>query len=173
MKESITGLLKIIDSLSEWSGKIVSWILLIMIVVISYDTAARYLFNAPTIWAFDLSCMLFGTYFMIGTVWTLKKEEHVRIDLIYGKLSRRQKAILDAVFDVVLFFPYVIACFIYSAKYAANSWAILERSWQSVWYPPLYPFKTVIPIAFLLLTLQGMAHFIRNISVIIEKPTSP
>lgn len=166
MRKDIEKLLRFIDLSSEWSGKAVAFLLIILITITAFDTILRYLFNAPTIWAFDLSCMIFGPYFMIGAAWVLKNNEHVKIDFIYRKMSRRDQVILDIFFDLVIFFPFVILSIIYSIKYAALSWSIMEKSWQSVWYPPLYPFKTAIPLAFLLLLLQGIAEFIRNIFVI-------
>lgn len=152
-----------IDRLSEISGKTAAWLLIIVIVVMIYETIARYFFNSPTIWAYDLTCMLFGTYFMVGAASVSKEKQHVKVDIFYGMMSPKGKAILDIFFDVIIFFPFIIILFIYSAKYAALSWAINEKSWQSVWYPPLYPFKTMMPLAFLLLGLQGLADFARNI----------
>ena len=152
-----------IDRLSELSGKAVAWLLIILIVVMSYETIVRYFFNSPTIWAYDLTCMLFGTYFMVGAAYVSKEKQHVKVDIFYGMMSPRGKAILDIFFDVIILFPLITILFIYSTKYAASSWAIKEKSWQSVWYPPLYPFKTVMPLAFLLLGLQGIADFARNI----------
>jgi len=155
-----------IDRLSIKTGKAVSWIVPLLVLELVYDTGARYLFNSPTIWSYDISYMLYGTLFMLGAAWTLQQEQHVRIDLILAKLSPRARAAVDLVGYVVFFFPAVGALVGYGASFSLDSWMILERSGQSMWQPPIYIFKTVIPLAGLLLFLQGLARFCRCLRVL-------
>ncbi len=128
-----------------------------------YDTGARYLFNAPTIWSYDISSMLYGTLFMLGAAWTLQREEHVRIDLVADRLPPRGRAAVDVAGYVLFFFPAVGALTAYGASFALDSWMILERSGQSMWQPPIYIFKSVLPLAALLLLLQGLSRFCRSL----------
>ena len=150
-----------IDRISILTGKAVSWIVPVLVLELVYDTAARYLFNAPTIWSYDISYMLYGTLFMLGAAWTLQRNEHVRIDLVADRLSPRGKAIVDIVGYLLFFFPAVGALVAYGASFSLESWMILERSGESMWQPPIYIFKTVLPVAGLLLLLQGLASFCR------------
>ncbi|MCF8085697.1 MAG: TRAP transporter small permease subunit [Desulfohalobiaceae bacterium] len=155
-----------IDRLSIGTGKAVSWIVPVLVLELVYDTAARYLFNAPTIWSYDMSYMLYGTLFMLGAAWTLQQEEHVRIDIVSGNLSPRTRAAVDVLGYLVFFFPAVGALVGYGASFALESWMILERSGQSMWQPPIYIFKTVLPLAGLLLLLQGLARFCRSLRLL-------
>ena len=161
-----------IDGISIITGKAVSWIVPLLVLELVYDTSARYLFNAPTIWSYDISYMLYGTLFMLGAAWTLQREEHVRIDLFINKLSPRGRATLDLVGYLVFYFPAVGALVAYGASFSLQSWTILERSGQSMWQPPIYPFKTVLPLAALFLLLQGLANFCRCLRVL-RKGASP
>jgi TRAP-type mannitol/chloroaromatic compound transport system permease small subunit len=155
-----------IDRLSIGTGKAASWIVPVLVLELVYDTAARYLFNAPTIWSYDISYMLYGTLFMLGAAWTLQQEEHVRIDILSGRLSPRTRATVDVLGYLLFFFPAVGALFAYGASFALESWTILERSGQSMWQPPIYIFKTVLPLAALLLFLQGLSHFCRSLRLL-------
>jgi len=163
------SLLKHVDRLSEWMGKISALFVVILIGVVTYDTLMRYFFNAPTGWSFDITYMLYGAAFMGGGAWTLLRDEHVRVDFIYGKISPRSKAIIDVIGYVVFFFPSMAAIFYFGALSAIRSWEILERSGMSVWNPPIYPLKTVLPVTILVLILQGIAQFARCIITIKEK----
>jgi len=139
-----------VDRLSRWSGMAVAWLMLPLIFELVYDAVARYLFNAPTVWSFDLSYML------------------IRIEVFYIKFSERGKAIADVIGYLIFFFPAIGALFYFGIFYAAESWETLERSMSSYWSPPIYPFKTIIPLAAFLLLLQGIAKFINALAMIIK-----
>lgn len=154
---------KIIDSLSDWVGIFVAWLIIPLVGALVFEVAARYIFNAPTIWAYDMSYLLCGTLFIMGVAYTLRHKGHVRVDIFFEKLSPRGKSILDTCMYLLVFFPLVIVFFWWGIDYARESWRIQETAWLSSWRPPLYHFKTIIPIAALLMILQGMAEFIRQI----------
>jgi TRAP-type mannitol/chloroaromatic compound transport system permease small subunit len=159
--------MNLIDRISTWVGKAVAWLVPILILELVYDTAARYLFNAPTSWSFDISYMLYGVIFMGGAAMTLQQDKHVRIEVIYGQLSARARAVIDAICYLIFFFPAVGVIVYYGALFAAKSWSLLETSDQSMWQPPIYPFKTVLPVAGALLFLQGLAEFARCVRTIV------
>jgi TRAP-type mannitol/chloroaromatic compound transport system permease small subunit len=159
----------VIDRINEWTAKAAAWLIPLLILELVYDTAARYVFNAPTEWSYDVSYMLYGVIFMLGAAYTLHIDRHVRIETIYAKLSPRAKALIDAVGYVIFFFPVMIALIYYGGMFALKSWKLLEAGGDSMWQPPIYPFKTVLPVAALLLTLQGLAEFIRCIAVVTGK----
>ncbi len=156
----------IIDQISTWTGKAVAWLIPVLIVELVYDTIARYIFNAPTEWSYDISYMLYGTIFMLGSAYTLLIEEHVRIEIIYGKVSPKSKAIIDAICYILFFFPSIGALLYFGGKFALRSWQMLEASGVSMWSPPIYPFKTIIPLAAILLMAQGIVKFVRCIVLI-------
>jgi TRAP-type mannitol/chloroaromatic compound transport system permease small subunit len=155
-----------VDRVSEWSGRTVSWLVLILTVMLGYEIVMRYLFNAPTKWAFDMSYMLGGSYFMLGEAYTLHKKAHVRIDIFYSRFSERNQARIDAIFYVFLFFPLWGGLLYALIPYVYLSWQIGERSMQGYWMPILYPFKTVMPVAIFMFLLQGIAEFVRCILII-------
>jgi TRAP-type mannitol/chloroaromatic compound transport system permease small subunit len=161
-------LLRVIDSISEWSGRTVSWLVLVLTLVLGYEIVMRYVFNAPTKWAFDISYMLGGAYFMLGEAYTLLKKRHVRIDIFYMRFSPRNKALVDVVFYILFFFPLWAGLFYALIPYVYLSWVTGERSMQGYWMPILYPFKTVMPVAVLLFLLQGIADFLRSLLLLMK-----
>jgi len=152
--------LRFVDNLSEWSGRVVSLLIYGMLGTLVYEVFARYVFNAPTIWAHETSAFFFGAYFMLGAAYCLRREGMISVDVIYRRLSRRTQAILD----VITFFFFLAVCFTLiwpGGIDALHSWRVGEHT-NTTWMPPLYPARTVIPVAALLLVLQGIANFIRN-----------
>ena len=163
---AIEKIIGVIDRISEWTGRIVSWLVVVFTVVLGYEVVMRYAFNAPTKWAFDMSYMLGGSYFLLGTGYTLLKKKHVRIDIFYALFSTRKKALVDMIFDIVFFFP-LWGVLLYSLiPYVYISWIMDERSMQGYWMPILYPFKTVMPVGIFLLLIQGVAEFLKSALVL-------
>jgi TRAP-type mannitol/chloroaromatic compound transport system permease small subunit len=152
---------KFVDGLSEWVGKASAWLIPLLIAELVYDTVARYLFNAPTAWSYDISYMLYGAAFMGGAAYTLLLDEHVRIDVVYEKVSQTSRAFIDAFGYVVFFFPSMGALLYFGTEFTIKSWKLWEASGESMWSPPIYPFKTIIPITALLLIFQGIIQFSR------------
>jgi TRAP-type mannitol/chloroaromatic compound transport system permease small subunit len=155
-----------IDSVNDGCGKAVSWLVLVFTLVLGYEIVLRYVFNAPTKWAFDISYMLGGTYFWLGAGYTMLKKKHVRIDIFYRKFSSQKKALADIFFSLIFFFPLWGILLYKLIPYVYLSWVTNERSMQGYWMPILYPFKTVMPLGVLLLLLQGVAEFLRAVLVL-------
>lgn len=133
-----------------------------MVAGLTYEVIARYLFNAPTLWAFDVTYMLYGSHFMLGAAYCLYTKGHIRTDLLYLGWSARTQGALDASLYILFFFPGMIFFFLSGWEEALLSWQIQETSDASPWRPPLYPFKTVIPLAALLLLMQGVSEFLKS-----------
>ena len=131
--------------------------------IIVYNVFMRYALNSPTIWSFDMSYMLGGAMYLLGLAWVLKRDENVRVDIISARFSRRTRLIIDTAFSFVLFFPLVLFIFITSAEITAHSWKIQEAASTTIWYPPLYPLRTVVTIGLFLLLLQGIVNVVRSI----------
>lgn len=158
--------LHLIDKSNIWIGKGVSWFVPLLVLELVYDTIARYAFNAPTAWSYDISYMLYGALFMFGSAWTLQKDEHVRIGIILDRLSPRGKAVIEVLGYVVFFFPVMIAVVVYGTLFSIESWQLLEKGAESMWQPPIYYFKSVLPLAGLFILLQGAAEFARALRII-------
>lgn len=153
--------IRLVDKISEYCSKAFAWLIIPMVGGLFYEVIARYVFTAPTVWAYDLTYMLYGTLFVMGSAYALSKNRHVRIDVFYQRFSPRWKGITDACLYLLLFFPFVLVLLIKGIDYASHSWTIREASPAGAWRPPLYPLKTVLPVAMFVLLLQGAAQFVR------------
>jgi len=156
-------LLLSVDKISTWVGHAFSWLIVGLTLFISWEVFSRYALDAPHAWAFDAMIMLYGSLFMMAGAYTLAKNGHVRGDVLYGFFRPRTQATVDLVLYVVFFIPGVIALVWAGYYYAAESWAIREHSSVMAEGPPIYPFKTIIPIAGAVLLLQGIVEIIRCI----------
>ena len=154
---------RVIDGFSEWSGKAVSWLILPLVFALTYEGIARYLFNAPTLWAYDVSYMLYAAVFMLGAHYTLQRGAHIRTDMLWDKFSPRTKGRIDAVAYVFFFFPAMILLFYASVDEAWHAWKIGELSEQTAWRPILWPFKAVVPLTALLLLIQGVSELLKSL----------
>src|SRR6478672_7503207 len=160
---SVQRLLIAIDGISTWVGKTFSWLIVVLTCVVCIEVFKRYILNAPTAWIFDAENMFYGTLFMLAGAYTLAQNAHVRGDFLYSSMRPRMQAWLDLVLYVVFFIPGIAALIYAGYHYAADSWHIAEHSNVTAEGPPVYPFKTVIPIAGAMVMLQGVAEIVRCI----------
>ena len=158
---SVQSVLHAIDGLSTLVGKAFSWFIMILMIVVCVEVYKRYILNAPTAWIFDLDNMLYGTLFMLCGAYTLAQNAHVRGDFLYSSMRPRMQAGLDLVLYIVFFLPG-IAALIYSGwVFFGESWAINEHSNVTADGPPLWQFKLMIPVAGVLVMIQGLAEIVR------------
>ena len=165
-------LLLFVDKVSTWVGQAFSFVILLLTLHVSWEVFARYVLDAPRAWAFDAMIMMYGTLFMMAGAYTLAKNGHVRGDVIYGFFTPRAQAVLDLTLYIVFFIPGVIALVWAGYTYAAESWSINEHSNITSEGPPVYPFKTVIPVAGAFVLMQGVVEIIRCI-ICIKQGTWP
>ncbi|GGX89913.1 membrane protein [Litchfieldella qijiaojingensis] len=156
-------LVQFIDRLTGWFGRAFAWLILLMAFGMGYEVVVRYVFNAPTAWAFDMSYILYGTLFMVGGAYTLSRDAHVRGDFLYRLWKPRTQAIVELVLYFIFFFPGITALVIAGWKYAARSWRYLEVSTFSPAGVPVFHFKTMLVVAGMLLFIQGIAQVFRCI----------
>ena len=156
-------LLLFVDRISTWVGQAFSWFIVALTLHISWEVFSRYVLDNPRAWAFDVMIMFYGTLFMMAGAYTLAKNGHVRGDVIYGFFSPRAQAAVDLTLYILFFLPGVIALTYAGYFYAAESWAINEHSNITSEGPPVYPFKTVIPLAGAFVLVQGIVEIIRCI----------
>jgi TRAP-type mannitol/chloroaromatic compound transport system permease small subunit len=158
---NVQTLLHTIDGISTWVGKTFAWLIIALMGVVCIEVFKRYILNAPTAWIFDLDNMLYGTLFMMCGAYTLAQNAHVRGDFLYSSMRPRTQAWLDLFLYIVFFIPG-IAALIYSGWiFAVESWAINEHSTVTANGPPVWQFKFVIPLAGVLVMLQGLAEITR------------
>ncbi len=152
-----------IDKVSTWVGHAFSWLIVGLTLLISWEVFSRYALDHPHAWAFDVMIMLYGTLFMMAGAYTLSKNGHVRGDVLYGFFRPRTQATLDLMLYIVFFIPGVFALTYAGYYYAGDSWRINEHSNITYEGPPVYPFKTIIPIAGAFLLVQGIVEIVRCI----------
>ena len=160
---TVERFLHTIDGFSTWVGKAAAWLIIALMAVVCLEVFKRYLLNAPTAWIFDLNNMLYGSLFMLCGAYALAQNAHVRGDFLYSSMRPRTQALLDLVLYFVFFFPGIAALLYAGWEYAGDSWRIREHSNVTADGPPVYHFKTVIPVAGALVLLQGFAEVVRCI----------
>ncbi len=153
---------RLIDGISLWSGRTVAILIIPMVAGLTWEVVARYAFNAPTVWAYDLTFMLYGTFFMLGSAYTLMRKGHIRTDTFYAGWPPRVQGTVDAVCYVILL-PALAIFFWVGWSYFARSFAQGERVVTSPWMPIVYPFKFVIPLTAALLILQSVSELLKSL----------
>jgi TRAP-type mannitol/chloroaromatic compound transport system permease small subunit len=154
-------IIDVVDGFSERTGTLFSWMIFPLVAGLTYEVFARYVFSAPTIWAFDLTYMLYGSHFMLGAGYTLMRGAHIRTDLLFEKYSERKKGLVDTIAYLFFFFPGLGFLLLSGLDESIHAWKIRELSEQTAWRPPLYPFKTVVPVAAALLIVQGVSELLK------------
>ena len=162
-------LVKGIDSVSIWSGKLAAWIVIFNVFALVYEVIARYLFNSPTTWSYEMTYFFYGSHFLLGAAFSPYMQSHIRVDILYQRFSPRVRAIIDIIGYLVFFFPAIGVLIYAGTEFIIQSFEMGEKSGLSSWRPYLYPFKAVVVIGILLLFLQGVAEFIRSVSLVINR----
>ena len=154
-------LLLTVDRISTFVGQSFSWLIVALTLQVSWEVFSRYALDHPHSWAFDEMVMMYGTLFMMAGAYTLSKAGHVRGDVLYGFFRPRTQATIDLILFILFFMPGVFALTYAGYFYAAESWSILEHSNITADGPPIYPFKTMLPLAGAFLLIQGIVEIIR------------
>ncbi|MFC1903948.1 TRAP transporter small permease subunit [Chloroflexota bacterium] len=157
-------ILKVIDSISHWSGEIVKHAVWLMVAILCYEVLLRYVFDAPTIWAHETTKQLFGMYAVLLGAYCLRYGHHVKIDLVYGAMPRRTQAIFDSISTLVIFL------FLFLMLWRGTLAAVASYNFGEVphvipFKPLLWPLKASIPLAAALAFLQGIANWIRSLKM--------
>jgi TRAP-type mannitol/chloroaromatic compound transport system permease small subunit len=160
---NVQSFLHAIDGLSTWVGKTAAWLIMALMTVVCVEVFKRYILNAPTAWIFDADNMMYGTLFMLCGAYTLAQNAHVRGDFLYSSMRPRTQATLDLILYLVFFIPGIAGLIFAGYYYAADSWRIAEHSNVTANGPPVYHFKSMIPVAGVLVMIQGFAEILRAI----------
>ena len=159
----LAKLTHVIDTFTVWTGKGIAWMVLPMIGCLVYEVVARYFFNAPTIWAGDMSTILYGAFFMLGSAYTLQRQQHIRTDFLYAGWSTRTKGIVDSILYITCYFPGLGIFMWISWGYAWKSTMLQERIISSPWMPMIWPLKLCIPLSIALLLIQGVSELVKSL----------
>jgi TRAP-type mannitol/chloroaromatic compound transport system permease small subunit len=158
---NIQNLLYGADRISTWAGKAAAWLIIMLMSVVCIEVFKRYILNAPDAWIYDINNMMYGTLFMMCGAYTLAQDAHVRGDFLYGSMRPRTQAMLDLALYILFFLPGIGALIYAGYDYAGDAWRIQEHSNVTANGPPVYHFKTIIPIAGMLVMIQGLAEIVR------------
>ena len=151
-------------------GRVTALVVIPLVLATSFEVFSRYPFGAPTIWAYELGYMLTGSHFLLGASLTLLMGSHIRIDLLYAKFSDRGRAWVDLICYATLFFPFVVLLSESLFQYGYRAFLSNELSGQSAWSPPIWPFRLILTLGFVLLAMQVFAEILKCISVLIGRP---
>ncbi len=168
---SLKLLLKKIDALSELSGSVGKWCALLLVFAGTYEAISRHFFNAPTVWAYDTLCMAGGALYLLGASYDYLHEAHTRVDIFYNMLPERGKAFMNVVCSLFLFFPLMGVMLWLSVTWAVRAWRINEVFFNSFWYPPAGPYRTIFAIGLVFLFLQAVAKFVRDFYFMVRGET--
>lgn len=152
-----------IDSMSEWIGRAIAWLVLLMVIIIVYDIGMRYLFQIGSVALQELEWHLFALLFLFGAAYTLKHDGHVRVDIFYQNMSERRQAVIEIIGTVFLLLPFCLMIIVSSAPFVGDSYAMGEGSPDPGGLSHRFLLKAAIPVGFALLILQGIARSIHAI----------
>jgi TRAP-type mannitol/chloroaromatic compound transport system permease small subunit len=161
LERVVVGAIRRIDAVADWTGRICSWLVVVLMLAMVYEVVARYAFGRPTIWAYDVAWMTYGGMFMLCVAYTLYCRGHIRTDFFYNLWSPRVQGLVDGVLHICIFFPAMIFFFWAQATMAGESWRIGERSFYSPWQPVIYPLKMILAVSVILVLLQGVAEVLK------------
>lgn len=165
--------IKTIEALTSAVGGIAALLVIPLVLATVWEVFARYVFGAPTIWAFELGYTLMGMHFLLGGALALKRQVHVRIDLIYAQLSSRKKATIDLIMYLFVLLPALVMIVARLGDYALEAFNSGETSGQSAWNPPIWPFRAIITASFLVLAMQVVAEVLKCLQAILGKSSYP
>ena len=163
-------LLAIVDRISDWSGKIFSFLALFIMLIIGYEVVARYIFNAPTMWGTEAMTILCGIYAVMGGAYTLYIGGHVNVDVVYAALPKRFQALVNVIASPLVFLFFVVVIWT-GAIYGWESLGLRETT-GTVANLPVYPVKISLPVAAALITLQAIAKLIRDFQLLLTRRES-
>jgi TRAP-type mannitol/chloroaromatic compound transport system permease small subunit len=164
----LTTISERIDALNEYTGRLISWLVGIMVLVFCFDVAMRYIFNVSFASVFELEWHFFAAIFLIGAGYTLKHDKHVRVDVFYGEMSPRKQAYVNFLGVLLFLLPICIVIIKTSILFVYNSWIIRENSPDPGGLPARYIIKAFIPIGFSLLLLQGISLALKSLVTIVN-----
>lgn len=163
----IQSLVRFLDSISEWTGKISFWSIVPLVLIVCYEVISRKVFNSPHVWSMELPVMICAFFWAMTAARTLYHKKHVRIDILTQYLSPKAQTMLDSILYLGLFFPFIVVMLVVGIDFTFAAWSTSEHTpWA--WRVPTYPFKTLVPLMALLFIIQGTSDLIKNLLYIVK-----
>lgn len=164
-------ILRIVDTTNEWSGRVFGWLLIPLTLVVVFEVVMRYVFNKPTVEAWDICVILQGVIVVFGGGYALLHRGHVSVDILVSKLPTRKRALIDCITGAFV----VVAIALLLWKVGENAWFSLsiQERYTSAWEPPIYPLKTLMTIGIGIMLLQAISGWIRNLGILISREGAP
>jgi len=160
----IRGIVKSIDWLNETAGSLTQWLVPLLVLQITFEVTARYLFNSPTIWGFQTSTMIGGSIIVLSWGYCQLRHAHIRIDILYARYHPKLRLVIDLIGSIVCFFPLYCALIKTSFEWALRAWQTHEVMPATIWYPPSGPIRTILLVGLVMVFLQFFAQFLRDIN---------
>lgn len=161
--ETLKRFSAIINNINEWTGKTVSWLTTLLMILVCFDVTVRYIFSDTAAWIMELEWHLFALIFLLGAGYALKHDKHVRVDLFYSKFSKKDKALTNLIGTLIFLIPWCIVIIIFSFQYGLEAYFDNESSPDPGGLPARYIIKFAISIGGFLLLLQAIALLIESI----------
>jgi TRAP-type mannitol/chloroaromatic compound transport system permease small subunit len=161
MPRKMKDVIVAIDTFALWTGRAVSWLLVPLTLAIVYEVISRYFFTAPTVWAYDMSRMLYGAMFVLGAAYALSRGVHIRSDFIYRHWSTKTQGKVDLALYLICYFPTLLIFLYVSIDWAWVSVSRAERGTDTAWMPLLGPIKSCVPLGIAFLILQGISEVLK------------
>jgi TRAP-type mannitol/chloroaromatic compound transport system permease small subunit len=163
--------IQIVDWINEKTGLFAAWLTTVLVLNVFYDTIMRYIFNKGNIGLQELEWHIFSVIFLIGAAYTLKHDGHVRVDIVYARLSSRARAWIDLIGSFTMLVPFCLIVIYATKMFVFNSWAVREMSPDPGGLPARYIIKAMIPAGFFLLLLQGVSQAFKNLLLLLGHKT--
>ncbi len=164
-------IIRLIDRISGGMGLLAAWVLMPLIFATVFEVISRYVFNSPTMWAYEIGYMATGANFLLGVAYTLREGGHIRIDVLHAQFRPRTKAIVDFFGYLILFLPAGLWLSYRLGLYAMEAIESGEGSGESAWNPVIWPFRIIFFLGIAMLTLQAIAECVRAFKAM-TKPSS-
>lgn len=158
----LNSIIKSIDFLIEQQGRLSSFLIYPLLIIVIFEVIMRYAFNAPTIWGFEATSFAYGLHFMLGLSYMEKHSGHVRVDILVSRLSEKTQAFMGLLTYLVIFIPVYTMMTVAAFKYAYISTVANELNSTS-WAPPIWPFKILMGLSFLFLLVQGLSTLLKHL----------
>lgn len=164
----LKAIIKSIDTLVDKQGQLTSFLIFPLLLVVLYEVAMRYVFNAPTVWGFEVTAFAYGLHYMLGLSFMENTQGHVRVDIVASRLPKKVQAAVMIVGYLLLFMPIYGLMTWGAAKFAYTATVGNELNSTS-WAPRIWPFKIIMALSFLLLVIQGLSTLLKNLKDLTEK----
>ena len=161
-KEPMNALISKLERFIDWTGRSVSWLTLLMVIITFIVVVLRYAFDIGWIALQESVTYLHAMVFLIGASWAMQQEAHVRVDIFYSRMTARNRALVDLIGSILMLLPVMLFITWVSWEYVIDSWDVLEGSREAGGLPAVFLLKTLILVMSAMLIMQGLVQIVRS-----------